>query len=168
MASIRYKLKDRGNDQFEGNKGGIYHGHIYPIMNAVTIEVADVCPFYNGYPLVLPQFPRQLTVTAIKGIDLSCPFLEEAVGKTARGGAHIEDNETFYTDAERQESPFKFQPSPAHIGVIVAPDPDFSVPGHKYARLIHQTIPNDHSPGHDERPCPLPCHGETPVNQQLV
>ena len=85
-----HKLKDSRYDNSEGNKRNVDRDEVDRFADGFKGQVADVGPFEDSNARVLSQFPRQLAIADIDGVNFVRAVLEEAVGETARGRAHIE------------------------------------------------------------------------------
>ena len=69
---------------------------------------------------------------------------------------------------EGVQGPLELHTAAAHVGVILAPDPDGRVFGDEGARLVDGLLVDKHRARQDEGPRPLPGHNEAPVHEQHV
>ena len=139
-------LKTGGDDQPKGDEGGVEDHEVDPVRDPRPVVTADIRPFDIDDPWIFPEFPGEQATTDIDGVHLCRPRLEEAVGKTAGGGAYVKGDEAGDGEAEEVESPPEFEPAPADIGVRIAPDPDLrsgadQVPALSTGRSSTRTAP---------------------------
>ena len=87
---LLHKWEDSRYDNFEGNKRNVDRDEIDRLSDGFKRQVADVGPFEDSNARVLPQFPSQLAIADIDGEYFARTVLDEAIGETARGRAHIE------------------------------------------------------------------------------
>ncbi len=96
---LLHKLKDSRYDDSEGNKRNVDRDEVDRLADGFKGQVANVGPFDDSNARVLSQFPSQLAIADIDGVNLARTVLEQAVGEAARGRAHIE------ADLVRQRRP---------------------------------------------------------------
>ena len=144
------------------------HGDVDPVRDAAAVVMADVRPFDADDPGILPEFPGELAVADVDGIDLRCPRLEEAVGEAAGGGPDVEGDQALDGKAEGIEGAPEFEAAPADIGVLFAPDPDLRIGGDQASRLVHRPVADQDRPGEDQRLRPLPALRQAPRDEQLI
>ena len=68
------------------------------------------------HALVLAQRPIKLSATHIDRNDRCGAALEQAIGKAARGAAHIEASKAHGIDPKRIERALELEPAAPHVG----------------------------------------------------
>ena len=71
-------------------------------------EVASVGFFHHHDAVVLSEFPSQLTVPDIHGVNPGRAGLQEAIGETTGGRAEVNGNESDDVELEMLEGVFEF------------------------------------------------------------
>ena len=117
---------------------------------------------------VVAQFPGELAVAHIDGVDLPGPLLQQAVRETSRRGAHVEGRKPVDPDAKGVQGPLELHAAAAHVGVILAPDPDSRTLGNEGSRLVDGLLVDKHRARQDKGPRPLPGRNKAPVHEQHV
>ena len=63
-------------------------------------HITKIRPFHHDDPFILPEFPCQLIITNIYGVDIPGTMLQSTVGKTTGGCTDIDHHFIFYTHRE--------------------------------------------------------------------
>ena len=158
----------RRDDVPQRDEGRVDRREIDGLLDPHALEVADVGPLEEHDAGVVAQRPGDLPVAHVHGIDLPGPLLQQAVREPPRRGAHVEGCEPVDADPEGIQGPLELHAAAAHVGVILAANSDIRGFGNERPGLVDGLLVDEHRPGKNEGPCPLPGRNEAPVHEKHV
>src|SRR5262245_14148821 len=114
-----------------------------------------VTAFPYGDTRVAAELPCQLAIPHVYGDDCAGPSTQNAVGKPASRGAHVQDDEPAHIDTERFKDRIEFQAAAADEGKISGRDVDRRVGSHQGSGLVDDAPCDSDYSGHDQPACPI-------------
>lgn len=129
--------------------------------------MANIDPVHNHDPRVKAQFPRELSIAHVDGIDPRRTALEQTVGKPSGRGAHVRANEVSRVYLECVESAFQFQAAAAHVLERSAND-YLGILRHRSTHLADDLTIDLHVAGENEGLGPRSRLGQLSLNQQRI
>ncbi len=108
---------ERGKDLPQGDERAIGDGEVEGQLVRGEVgggQLPGIGPFEDGDAWVLAEFPGELAMADIDGMNGVGAVLEEAVGEPAGTGAEIEGAETGYRDGEVEEGVLEFMAAPGN------------------------------------------------------
>jgi len=103
---IRDERQHSGNNGFERNERNVNNGKQWFFIEVDDAVMSDIRAFDGDHARVFAQFPRQLAVAHIHGKHLPRAGLQETVGETARGSAHIQNGKAIHIQRKMIQRPF--------------------------------------------------------------
>jgi hypothetical protein len=131
-------------------------------------DAADVGAFHVHDPLVGAQFPGQLAVADIDGIDLDRTILEHAVGEAAGGRTDVHADLAVGGQREALHCFFQLQTTAADITDVVAAHLDFGVFLDHLTGLVHLLLVDEDDAGHDHGFGTFTALDQAMLNQILI
>ena len=130
-------------------------------------EFASVRFLHYHHAWVLAEFPRELAVADVDGVNFRCAVLEEAIGETARGGAKIDGGEIRDAELKVVQRVFKFVSPPADefVGRI---ERKLITLSHGVACLVRALTVYFDSPGKDGAFRLFPAFAKAAIDECLV
>ncbi len=83
MSRIFQQISRRYQNFGQRNKGNVHGCKVQPVLNIFRLHIAEIGFFHADNPIILPQFPCELPMPHINGIDLRRTVLQHTVRKTA-------------------------------------------------------------------------------------
>ena len=133
--------------------------------NIAGEELASIGSLQQADARVDAQLHGNLPEAGIDGGDLGGACLQKAIGKPARGGAHVEAGAALDVDLPVSQRRGQLEPTSAHVGLIFAEQTDGSVGGNRCAGFLHLLLADQNPAGQDERARPLPAGNQSPLDQ---
>jgi hypothetical protein len=96
------------------------------------------------------EFPGQLPISHIDGIDFPCPLLKNTIGKPAGGGSHIHDHPSGRIDAKSLQRLLQFQSASTHIRQLFSSNLDPSAGFHPCPGFIDLLAADQNLSFHDQ------------------
>ena len=114
MAAVLQMGQRRRYHQGQGDKGNVDDHQVHRLGQFV--RVASVGLFHDRNPRILAQLVVQLAVSHVHGVNVACPPLQEAVGKSAGGCAHVQSRLAGHVQGKGVQRPGQLQSAPADVG----------------------------------------------------
>ena len=99
-----------GQEEFEGDEGGVQRHQIDAIREEAPGEVSCVDSFQADHSRVVAEGGIKLTVAHVHRVDLGGPMLEEAVRKPPGGGPDVRAHGTGQVGREGARAASNFNP----------------------------------------------------------
>src|SRR5260370_28210900 len=131
-------------------------------------QMAGIQSLVHDDPWILPQFPGELTMPDIDGVDAAGAARQQHVGKAAGRGADIESFPAVDHDPEMVEGMGELHAPARHPGMIVPFDGKRRIRRELFARLVDPPSSAADDPGEDQRLCLGPAFRETPLDEKLL
>jgi hypothetical protein len=110
---------DRRQQGCEGNKRYIHDRQVNLIaMEVCRSNISGIEAFEDNHPRVLPDFPGQLAIGNIDGMNLPGLVLQEAIGKASGRCTYIKTGETGGGNMELAECLFEFQAASRNVAAF--------------------------------------------------
>ena len=122
LAILCKKVLHRPQHLGQGDEGYVDTCEHDPVPDITGQYIADIRLFHTDNPLVIPEFPCQLSVSHVHAVHLNRPVLEHAVRKSPGGGSHIHAYLAFKPHAKMAHGLFQLKSSPAYISERISPD----------------------------------------------
>jgi hypothetical protein len=106
----------------EANKARIASDHVDRLWDLDSGEIAGIQPLVNNDAWILPQFPGELAMTDVDGINARGAARQQHVGEAACRSADIEGCPPLNVDPEMVQGMKKLDPATRHPGMVVPLD----------------------------------------------
>lgn len=108
------KSGDGWQDELQADEGTVGHSDVQWSRGSEVIEGQAPCvgSFQDDHPGVLPEFPRQLSMTDIDRMHRGRSVLEKAVGETSGASTEIDALETLHGQGEVLQCVLKLVAAP--------------------------------------------------------
>ena len=148
-AAIFQHGENGGQDLGQRNEGKIHDRESHFFADVGGHHVARIELLFDDHARVIAQFPDQLVGPDIHGVDAAGPALQQAVGETAGGRAHINADPAVGGDLEGVERAFKLQSATADVALLFF-DFEGRVWQHLGAGLVDDAVAAAHFSGKDQ------------------
>ncbi len=122
----------------------------------------------DDHPRILAQFPGELAMPDIDGVDPGGSPRQQHVGKAAGRSADVERRHTGDGDREMVECRRQLDAAARHPGMVRAGDRKRGFLGERGARLVDAPSGGGHQAGEDQRLGFRPCVGEAALDEKLI
>jgi len=133
-----------------------------------AVEMPDIGALDGDDAGVLTEFPGQLPIGDIDGVDLGNPFLKQAVGETARRSPDVERDPAADVEAEGIERPLELHAAPADIGMVFPAETNRRSGGDERPRLVDGDPVDQDGSRQDQGLRLFPRRRHAPFHQQSV
>ena len=164
----RGKPQPGGQHGFEADEAGVADDGAGRVRDQVAVQMPGIGFFQHDHARIGAQFPGELAVADIDGIDPRCAMVEQDIGEAAGRGADIEADPPGRIDAETLDAVGQLQAAARNPGMVAPAHRQRAVVRHRGARLVDPPLAVEHRAGHDQRLglAARVCHAA--IHQQLV
>ena len=106
----------RGQHLGQRDERHVDHHQVGRLRQLSRLELPRVAPLDHGHPRVLAQPPAQLAVSYVQRGDAGSTALQQAVGESARRGAHVQAGSAGGVDPEGVERVGELDAAAADVG----------------------------------------------------
>ena len=99
---------NRRQDFCQRDEGNIHGGKSRCSGKIARLKIAGIYLLQHNHPWILPELPVQLSFADVHREHFGGPVLKQAVGKSTRGGAHIQTDFTPNIQGKNFEGFFQF------------------------------------------------------------
>src|SRR5579864_2308671 len=140
-----------GKDQRRGDERNVDGDKIHRLAECRVCEIPGIRLFEQSDSRILAQLEIHLAVACVDGDHSRGAVLEEAIGKTSGGGAHIDAGSAIYIDVPVLQRTFEFQPAATHILQILSEQADRGGFVNLRAGLFDLLFVNEYFAGENQR-----------------
>ena len=116
------KTQRRRQDFFEPDKARVADDDIDRFGDVLVRHVARVETFEHDHAVVAAQFPVQLPVADVDGVDFRRAAAEQNIGKPASRRADVERNRAGHIDIEMAQRVIELEPAARYPRMFLAAD----------------------------------------------
>jgi hypothetical protein len=131
-------------------------------------QVTGVQALVNDDARILPQFPGELTMPDIDGVDPRAAARQQHIGEAASRGADIEGRLTIEVDPKMVQGVSELDPAARNPGMVVSRDGERRIHCKLLARLADAPSGAADNPGEDQSLRLSPAVGHAKVDEKLI
>ncbi len=162
---LAHELHDNGENQVKPDKRDIHRGQVDGFREG--FHMADVRAFHDHDPGVLTQFPRQLAVPHIDGVNPTGAALQKNVGEPSGGRAHVRTHEPVDVQLQVVQHGGQFIAPAAYVGELFL-YLDGCIHGDPLSHLVHPLPFHENVAREDQRLSPLATGRQASLDQDFV
>ena len=147
------KVSYRKKHFCKGDKRNIDRRKCCRTFQIFRYHIADICFFHAYNSWIIPEFPVQLSISHINGIDFDRSVLKHTICETAGGCAYIHAHLILQRHAKIFHGFFQFQSASADIRKSLSSYLQLDSLSKHGASLVFLLTVDIYFPGHDIRFC---------------
>jgi hypothetical protein len=132
------------------------------------LHVTDIGPFHHDHARIIAQYPCQLTVSDVDGIDTLGPALQEHIGEATGRGADVHRGYALDVYIEGIKSTFQLQSASADVWQRLGHQGDHHVGMHRRPGLGHDDAVHADPTTQDDGLSPSPTFSQFALHDQSI
>jgi len=152
----------------EPDEARITGDYVDGLGNLSSGQVTGVEALVHDNARILPQFPGELTMPDIDGVDPRAAARQQHIGEAASRGADVESRPALEVDPKMVQGVSELDPAARNPGMVVSRDGERRIDCKLLARLVDAPSGASDDPGEDQSLRLSPAFGHAKVDEKLI